>query len=85
MLETVPAVAVKLAVVPPAATVIEDGTDSAVALLESVTLALLATGWLSITVQAPEEFCAMLVGLQLSEVTCTGAVKAMLVAAVLPL
>jgi len=32
-------------------------------------------------VQAPEELCPRLVGLQLSEATCTGAVKLMLAVA----
>jgi len=77
---------VKLAVVEPAATVTAVGTVSAVALLESATLAPpLSAAWLSMTVQVAEALDPRLVGLQLSEETCTGAIRLTLAVAEVPL
>jgi hypothetical protein len=77
-----PAVAVELAEVEPAGTVTEAATDSIVLLLDSVTLAPpLGAAWFSVVVQVVEEFGPRLAGLQLSEETCTGAVRLMLAVA----
>jgi hypothetical protein len=80
--ETVPLVALKVAVADPAATVTDAGTVSAAALLDSVTLAPPAgAAWFNVTVHVLVELDPRLVGLQLSEETCTGAVRLMLAVA----
>ena len=70
------AVAVKVAVVAPAATVTEAGTVSEELLLASVTLEP-PVGAVSVrvTVQAPAVFCPRLVGLQANEEMSTGATR----------
>jgi len=80
----VPLVALKVAVVEPAATVADAGTVSAVALLESVTLAPpVGAAWVRVTVHVLVECGPRLVGLQLREETCTatGVVRLMLAVA----
>jgi len=82
LLEIVPAVALKVAVVDPAATVTEAGTVSADTLLDKATLAPpTGAAWVSVMVQVLGELCPRVVGLQLSEETCTDATKLMLAVA----
>ena len=70
----------------PAATVTELGTLRREALLESETLAPpLGAGCARVTVQAAEDFWPSVVGLQVSEDTCSGATRAMLAAVEAPL
>ncbi|HEY1218641.1 MAG TPA: hypothetical protein VGF03_06855 [Bryobacteraceae bacterium] len=77
-----PLVAPNVVVADPAATVAAAGTVSAAALLDKTTLAPPAGATcVSVMVQVLEEFCPRLAGLQLSEETCTGAVKVMLAVA----
>ena len=67
------AVALKLALAAPAATVTEAGTVSDVLLLASVTLEPpVGAVWASVTVQALAAFGPRLAGLQASEETSTG-------------
>jgi hypothetical protein len=78
----VPLVAPKVVVADPAATVAVAGTASAAALLDKTTLAPpVGATCVRVMVQVLEEFCPRLAGLQLSEETCTGAVKVMLAVA----
>ncbi|HEY1218640.1 MAG TPA: hypothetical protein VGF03_06850 [Bryobacteraceae bacterium] len=82
----VPLVAPKVVVADPAATVAAAGTASAAALLDKTTLAPPAGATcVRVMVQVLEEFCPRLAGLQLSEETCTGAVKVMLAVLAIPL
>ena len=68
------AVALKFAVLAPAATVIEAGTVSEVLLLESVMLEPpVGAFWASVTVQALTALWPRLVGLQATPETSTGA------------
>jgi hypothetical protein len=67
------AVARNVADVAPEATVTLAGTVTAVLLLESVTTAFPEAALLMMTMQFDEAPLAMLVGLQLKEVTCAGA------------
>ena len=68
------AVALKVAVVAPADTVIDAGTASVVLLLASVTLdAPAGADWVSVTVQVLTALCPRLVGLQATAETRTGA------------
>jgi len=79
LLESVPLVALNVAVEDAAATVTAAGTVSAVTLLDSATLAPpVGATCVSVTVHVLEEFCPRLAGLQLSEETRTGATKPML-------
>ena len=72
------AVAVKVAVVAPAATVTEAGTVSSVLLLESVTAAPPErAGWVVVTVQELVALWPRLVGVQTTEDTSTGASRLM--------
>jgi hypothetical protein len=69
-----PAVALKLAVVAPAATVTDVGTVSRALLLPSVTLEpAVGAVWVSVTVQVLTAFCPRVVGLQATPETSTGA------------
>ena len=68
------AVALKVAVVAPAATVTEAGTVSRVLLLASVTLEPPARAvWVSVTVQVLTALCPRLAGLHATPETSTGA------------
>ena len=68
------AVALKVAVAAPAATVTDAGTVSRMLLLASVTLAPPAGAvWVSVTVHVLTALCPRLVGLQATPETCTGA------------
>jgi hypothetical protein len=80
------AVALKVAVVAPAATVTEAGTVSEVLLLASATLNP-PTGavWVSVTVQVLTALCPRLVGLHVSTETRTGTGARRLIEAVLEL
>jgi len=82
LLEIVPLEALKVAEVHPAVTVVDAGTVSAAAVLESVTLAPpTGAACVSVTMHVLAEPGPMVVGLQLSEETCTDAVKSMLAVA----
>ena len=70
---TLPAVAEKTAELTPEATVTLAGTVTAALLLESVTKVLPEAGVLRVTVQFEVVPLATVDGLQLSEVTCAGA------------
>jgi hypothetical protein len=86
LLPTVAVVRLKLAVVAAAVTVTEAGVLRTALLSDRVTLAPpLGAGWVRVTVQVLEEFCPMLVGLQVSDATPVGGVKLMLVLAEVPL
>ena len=72
------AVALKVAVVAPAATVTDAGTVSKVLLLASVTLAPpVGAAWLKVTVQVLAALGARLAGLQATPDTSTGASRLM--------
>ena len=72
------AVALKIAVVAPAATVTIAGTVSEVLLLASVTLdPPVGAGWASVTVHVLAALCPRLVGLQATPETKTGASRLM--------
>ena len=72
------AVALKVAVVAPAATVTEVGTVSEVLLLASVTLdPPVGAVWVSVTVHVLIALCPRLVGLQATLETSTGASRLM--------
>ena len=72
------ALALKVAVVAPAATVTEAGVVSKVLLLASVTLDPPAGAiWVSVTVQVLTALCPRLVGLQANADTSTGASRLM--------
>jgi hypothetical protein len=80
------AVALKLALAAPAATVTEAGTVSDALLLASVTVEPpVGAAWASVTVQALEAFGPRLAGLQDSEETTTGSNRLMVALAELPL
>ncbi len=71
-------VAVKFAVVAPAATITDAGTVSVALVLVRVTMAPpVGAGWVRVTVQALEALGPRLVGLQASEKTSTGAIRLM--------
>jgi hypothetical protein len=75
-------VALKVVVTDPAATVAAAGTVSAAALLDKLTLAPPAgAACVSVTVHVLEELCPRLVGLQLTDETCTATAKLMLAVA----
>jgi hypothetical protein len=77
---------VKLADVAPAAIVTDGATVNVVLEFERVTLAPpVGAGWVSVTVQVPEEFAPMLAGLQVSDETCTEPVRLTVVVAEVPL
>jgi len=77
---------VKLANVVAAATVTDEATVSLELVLERVTPAPPAgAGWVSVTVQAPEEFAPMLAGLHVSDETSTEPVRLTVVWAEAPL
>ena len=68
------AVALKVAVLAPAATVVDAGTVSEVLLLASVTLnPPVGAVWVSVTVQVLTALCPRVVGLQARVDTTTGA------------
>jgi len=68
------AVALKVAVVAPAATVTDAGTVSRVLLLATVTLdPPVGAAWVRVTVQVLTALCPRLVGLQATPETTTGA------------
>ena len=72
------AVALKVAVVAPAATVTDAGTVSEALLLASVTLEPPAGAvWVRVTVQVLTALCPRLVGLQTTPETSTGASRLM--------
>jgi hypothetical protein len=72
------AVALKLAVVAPAATVTDEGVVSKVLLLERVTPEPpVAAAWASVTLQVATALCPRLVGLQTTAETRTGAMRLM--------
>ena len=80
------AVAVKVAVVAPAATVTEAGTVSRVLLLASVTAAPPErAGWVVVTVQELVALWPRLVGVQTTPDTSTGASRPMAAVCELPL
>jgi hypothetical protein len=73
---TAAAVALKVALVDPAATVTDAGTVSEVLLLASVTLDPPAGAfWVSVTVQVLTALCPRVVGLHAMPETSTGAVR----------
>ena len=70
------AAALKTAVVPPAATVTDAGTESNLLLLDSATLDPPAgAAWVSVTVQVLTALCPKLVGLHATPDTKTDAVR----------
>jgi hypothetical protein len=80
------AVALKFAVVAPAATVTDAGTPSRLLLLTSVTAEPpVGAVWVRVTVQALTALWPRLVGLQASEETNTGASRLMVAVAAAPL
>ena len=77
---------VKLADVAPAAIVTDGATVNVVLEFERVMLAPpVGAGWVSVTVQVPEEFAPMLAGLQVSDETSTEPVRLTVVVAEVPL
>ncbi len=79
------AVALKVAVVAPAATVTNAGTVSEALLLASVTLnPPVGAVWVSVTVQVLTALCPRLVGLQAAPETSTGASRLMVAVCELP-
>ena len=79
MLTMAAVVALKVAVVAAAATVIDAGTVSVVLVLVRVTAAPpVGAGWVSVTTHALEALGPRLVGLQASEETSPDAVKLMI-------
>ena len=79
-------VALKVAVVAAAATVMDAGTVSVVLVLVRVTVAPPAgAGWVSVTTHVLEAFGPRLVGLQAVDETSTGAVRLTIAFAELPL
>ena len=86
MLATAAVVALKLAVVAPAATLTEVGVESAALLSETATLAPpVGTALVKVTVQVLAALGPRLLGVQATEDTNTGATSAMLALAELPL
>jgi hypothetical protein len=77
---------VKLADVVAGATVMDEATVSFELVFERVTPAPpVGAGWVSVTVQVPEEFAPMLAGLQVSDETSTEPVRLTVVVAEVPL
>ena len=79
-----PDVAVKFAVLPPAATVTDVGVVRVALVSEMATIEPPAgADWFRVTVQVLEAFWDRVAGVQTSEETCTGAIRLTLVLAVL--